>query len=67
MRARALVCLPFLLTPLCRDRELLAGTDRRHSNLDFAEYDFHAFPKVCYLRLLLATFAPADAAATDRV
>jgi hypothetical protein len=28
------------------DRELLAGTGRKHSNLDDAEYNFHVFSKV---------------------
>jgi hypothetical protein len=55
------------LTPPCSDRELLAGTGRRHSNLDFAEYDFHAFSKVRHLRLVLVSFAPADVEMADRV
>jgi sulfoxide reductase catalytic subunit YedY len=39
--------LPFRqLTEGLRERELLAGTGKRHSNLDFAEFDFHVFTKV---------------------
>ncbi len=45
--AGKLAKLPFRqLTEGLRERELLAGTGRRHSNLDFAEFDFHVFTKV---------------------
>jgi hypothetical protein len=33
------------------DRELLAGNERRHSNLDDAEFDCHVFSKARALRI----------------
>jgi hypothetical protein len=47
----------------CSDRELLAGVDRRHSNLDDAEFDCHVFSKAraCSLRLACHARCPADA------
>jgi hypothetical protein len=34
------------------DRELLAGNERRHSNLDDAEFDCHVFSKARTRRAL---------------
>lgn len=55
------VCTP-LLTPVARsERELLAGTARRHTNLDFAEYDFHAFSKLEFDRRDMSGNLPDEA------